>query len=81
VLFWLLHHKDGLMLIQRTLGKRFKKGTETMTREQDLQQLAKDFGPIKLAKHLIENGPSGLSEHDFVAAVDAWAKANNTTFV
>jgi hypothetical protein len=53
----------------------------TATREQNLQQLAKDFGPIKLAKHLIENGPSGLSEHEFTAMVDAYAKSKGTTFV
>jgi hypothetical protein len=78
----LLFHPRGAELVRR-LSKRQKKELTTMTatREQNLQQLAKDFGPIKLAKHLIENGPSGLSEHEFTAMVDAYAKSKGTTFV
>jgi hypothetical protein len=84
VLGWMLHHKDGLALIRRTLGKRLqKKETQTMTydRSAELTSIIKQFGPVALAKHLVENGPSGLSEHEFTSMVNTWAEANNTTFV
>lgn len=37
---------------------------------------------MRLAKNIAEGGPTGgISEHEFVAAIDAYAKAHGTTFV
>jgi hypothetical protein len=80
----LMHTARGAALVRRLHHQKRlqeKEQTMTTTRAQDLQRLAKDFGPVKLAKHLIENGPFGLSEHEFTAMVESYAKANGTTFV
>jgi hypothetical protein len=79
---WLLHTRDGLMLIQRTLGKRLNKRKETqpMSRNEELASIAKRHGVPAVAKHIIDNGPSGISEHELVAMVEAQAKASGTSF-
>jgi hypothetical protein len=73
VLYWLLHHKDGLMLIQRTLGKRLKKKeNETMTtRNDELASICKQDGGIAAAcDHILKRGSdTNISEHEFVDAV------------
>jgi hypothetical protein len=67
-----LHH-------QKKLNKQ-KERTMTTTRAEELSAIAKKYGPVAVAKHIIENGAS-ISEHEFTAMVDAYAKANGTTFV
>jgi hypothetical protein len=79
-LYHLMHTPRGAELVRRL--KRQKEQTPvTYNRSEELTSIIKQFGPVALAKHLVENGPCGLSEHEFTAMVDAYAKANGTTFV
>lgn len=79
----LMHTPRGAELLRRLhRAQKLQKKEQTMSREQNLQQLAKDFGPIKLAKYLIENPGDGhkISEHEFVRIVEGYAKANGRSF-
>lgn len=80
VLHWLLHSARGNALVERMRGTNKREET-TMTRTEELASIAKTYGPVAVAKHLISNGPSGLSEVEFTAMVESYAKANGTTFV
>ena len=52
-----------------------------MSRSEEITSIAKTYGPVAVAKHLISNGPSGLSEAEFTKMVEAYAEAKGTTFV
>jgi hypothetical protein len=60
-LTYLLHHKDGQALLSR-----MKKGdTTTMTRQEHLRDIAKNYGPIRLAKLLVEDQDAhGIGEDE-----------------
>jgi hypothetical protein len=73
---WLLHTRAGLMLIQRTLGKRLNKRKEqTMTREQELAAIAKRFdGLATICKHVVDRGSTTISEHELSAVIGEVAR-------
>jgi hypothetical protein len=81
----LLFHPRGAELVRRLQKQKLQKQKETQAmtydRSAELTSIIKQFGPVALAKHLVENGPSGLSEIEFTSMTDTWARANNTTFV
>jgi hypothetical protein len=61
----LLHTKDG-----RALLDRLHKGeSKTMNTEQHLEGILKDFGPVKLCKHIVEKGKAPCNEHELVAGL------------
>ena len=77
----LLFHPRGAELVRRLSKKQKETQAMTYNRSEELTSIIKQYGPVALAKYLVENGPSGLSEHEFTAMVETWAKANGITFV
>jgi hypothetical protein len=70
---WLLHSSQGRTLLLRTLHKRqqTKKGKAmTYNRADEWAAIVKQYGPIKLAKFLVDepDKATAISEHEFVKA-------------
>ena len=73
---WLLWTKHGHQFLRHLRGhpgmnKRAaalpNKETPMASRTETLSAIAKQYGIEAVAKHVVENGPSGLSEHDLTA--------------
>jgi hypothetical protein len=79
-LFRLMHTARGAELMRRLSKQRKEQTTMTYNRSEELMSIAKQYGPVAVAKHIIDNGAS-ISEHEFTAMVDAYAKSKGTTFV
>jgi hypothetical protein len=77
----LMHSPRGAELVRRLSKKQKETQAMTYDRSAELTSIIKQYGPVALAKHLVANGPSGLSEIEFTSMTDTWARANNTTFV
>jgi hypothetical protein len=67
----------------QALLARMKKAAEqtakdpTMNTEQHLESILKDFGPIALAKHIVDSDRAPCTEGEFVAAVTKYAQAQH----
>jgi hypothetical protein len=66
--------------LQKKLNKQ-KERTSMTNRNEELMSIAKQYGPVAVAKHIIDKGESSISEHEFVAMVDAYAKSKASNFV
>ena len=64
---WLLRTRRGLMLVQRTLGKRLKKETPPMN--DTLSAIVKRFGLTAVCKGIVDDGPGGISEHEITKVI------------
>ncbi len=64
---WLAHSRSGRALVQRFSkhGKAiFKQKEPVMTRTENLAAIAKDYGVARFAKFVIDEGASGITEHE-----------------
>jgi hypothetical protein len=76
-LFRLMHTARGAELFRRLNKLRKEK-----TMPDSIDAVIQDYGVVRLAKSIAEGGSTGgMSEHDFVAAVDAFAKSKGSNFV
>jgi hypothetical protein len=49
----------------------YKQETPAMSRSQELHFIAKQYGMATVCRHVLKHGPSGISEHEFVAMASA----------
>jgi hypothetical protein len=65
---WLLHHRDGIALARTHKAKESSmESIEKLkaARVEKLEQLAKSSGAVAVAKHVLAEGPSGITKADF----------------
>ena len=78
-LHWLLHSARGNTLFLRSLGKRLERmKTKTkekaampeQTREEFMASVVKQYGPVAIAKHVIDTGPgTRITEYELTKAL------------
>lgn len=81
---WLMHNRAGRALAAffnkhgaAATEKMFKqRKAPVMTRTEHLQSIAKDYGVVRFAKYIVDNGPSGITEAEFTKLVTDFAPRN-----
>jgi hypothetical protein len=66
-LHFLLNTSHGNSLVHRLHGRGRQKREETVP--MSLSEIAKRYGAVAVAKHVVDRGASSISEHDFVKVV------------
>jgi hypothetical protein len=74
VLNWLLHSAHGNALVERMRATNKRREETPMTREQELSVIAKKYGIIAVAKHIVDDGPGGVTEFEMTKLVTAAAQ-------
>jgi hypothetical protein len=70
-LHFLLHTKEGAATVHRL---RTHKKEEIVTRTEELRAIAKDYGVVRLAKVICDDGAHGITEHELTALITEHAK-------
>jgi len=80
---WLLHNRVGRALAAffnkhgpAAVAGMFKRKEPVMTRTEHLAAIAKDYGVVRFAKYIVDNGPSGITEAEFTKLVTDYAPRN-----
>jgi hypothetical protein len=68
---YLLHHKDGQALLTRLNKKDVTMPTPT------LESVFKEFGAVKVCKHICDTGKTGYTEHELVSGLTAHAASQH----